>query len=114
MAHLLNRAEAQKRAMSTVATFFRHCPYCGRRFEIRLEKKSLLSEERVTTAPTRTDDEARMSLISGTPPPVILEEERPATVDVDRFQYTYRCKHCGHEWAEVRREDHAERGTPED
>lgn len=34
------RAE-QSRAMSSVETFFRHCPACGRQFEIRLVRKKL-------------------------------------------------------------------------
>jgi C4-type Zn-finger protein len=100
--------------MSVVRTFFRHCPSCGRRFEIRLENKKLLKEERVTTMLTQEEAAARADLLMSTPPPLIVGGEVPVVVDVDSFQYTYRCKHCGHEWSEVRKEEHGEGGLPED
>jgi hypothetical protein len=34
--------------------------------------------------------------------PTILEENVPVTVHIEDFQYSYRCKHCGHEWTENR------------
>jgi hypothetical protein len=34
--------------------------------------------------------------------PSARAEGVPAIINVDGFQYTYRCKHCGHEWAEIR------------
>ena len=36
----------------------------------------------------------------------VLEEGKPFVVDVEEFQYEYRCKHCGHEWSEVRQKEH--------
>ncbi len=35
------------------------------------------------------------------PAPTVLSNEVPSIVDVEDFQYTYKCKHCGHEWSEV-------------
>jgi hypothetical protein len=32
--------------------------------------------------------------------PVGLESNVPVVVEVDDFSYTYRCKHCGHQWSE--------------
>jgi len=32
----------------------------------------------------------------------------PTIVDVEEFQYNYKCKHCGHEWSEKRIEEHKE------
>jgi hypothetical protein len=31
-----------------------------------------------------------------------VEEDVPSIVDVEEFQYAYKCKHCGHQWSEVR------------
>jgi hypothetical protein len=31
-----------------------------------------------------------------------VEEDVPSVVDVEEFRYTYRCKHSGHRWSEVR------------
>ena len=98
--------------MSAIRTFFRHCPSCGRRFEIRLEDKRLLKEERVTSMLTPTEANVRSELIAGPPPtaePLLVGVGSPITVDLESFQYTYKCKHCGHEWFEVRQEEHGER-----
>lgn len=35
-------------------------------------------------------------------------EEEPTIVEVAKFQYAYKCKHCGHQWVEVREEDRRE------
>jgi len=35
-------------------------------------------------------------------PPVMVESDIPLVVEVDDFGYTYRCKHCGHQWSENR------------
>lgn len=32
----------------------------------------------------------------------VLQQGAPNVVDVREFQYSYKCKHCGHEWSEVR------------
>ena len=31
-----------------------------------------------------------------------MSEDRPTIVDIEEFRYTYKCKHCGHEWSEIR------------
>ena len=98
--------------MSAIRTFFRHCPSCGRRFEIRLETKKLLKEERVTTVLSPTESNVRDELIAGpgtgAAPPLMVGAGKPIVVDVDSFQYTYKCKHCGHEWFEVHEEERGE------
>jgi len=33
------------------------------------------------------------------------EEKVHVTVERKEFQYTYKCKHCGHEWVEKRLEE---------
>ncbi|HEV2390692.1 MAG TPA: hypothetical protein VGS04_08215 [Nitrososphaerales archaeon] len=84
--------------MSAIRTFFRHCPSCGRRFEIRLVKKEGLGSEELTEdlkQPVPADVGIRAQ---GT----LVTEDTPSIVDIEEFQYTYRCKHCGHEWSEVR------------
>jgi len=78
-----------------VRTFFRRCPSCGRRFEIRLVSKKLIGSQQV---------ESKMEEITPTLafPPVMVESDIPLVVEVDDFGYTYRCKHCGHQWSENR------------
>jgi hypothetical protein len=34
--------------------------------------------------------------------PLVLESDVPIVVETDDFRYTYRCKHCGHQWSEER------------
>jgi hypothetical protein len=84
--------------------FFRHCPGCGRRFHIKVESKKLVDVKR-TSRPTRV-----VTNIRGSTPPFrgaatqqpyfLVQEGRPMIIDVEEFQYTYKCKHCGHEWSE--------------
>jgi DNA-directed RNA polymerase subunit RPC12/RpoP len=83
--------------MPDVKTFFRHCPSCGRRFEIRLESKRLIQREKYIEP-----GEATPVGHGGLMYPAVLEENAPTTVYLEEFQYTYKCKHCGHEWSELR------------
>ncbi len=92
--------------MSEVETFFRFCPGCGKRFHIKLVSKKLVEVKRETFEQKRAVMMGRMSMQYGRQGggflgnPTVLEESIPVTVDVEDFQYTYRCKHCGHEWTE--------------
>ncbi|MDA4122636.1 MAG: hypothetical protein OK456_05580 [Thaumarchaeota archaeon] len=100
--------------MSEIRTFFRHCPSCGRRFEVRLESKKLLKDQTVTTMLNASEAAVKDALIAGPAPPAapvptLMGQGEPVIVDVETFQYTYKCKHCGHEWSEVREEEHAEK-----
>ncbi len=95
--------------MAEIKTLFRHCPACGRRFEIRLVSKK--PEE--TREETYVEKQARpisgigsggiyggnVGMYGGIP--LVVQEEYPVTIDVTEFSYTYRCKHCGHQWAEM-------------
>ena len=84
--------------MSGVRTFFRHCPSCGRRFEIRL-----VSKKQVETGTFEEKDERIETAGFGLRvAPVMVEQNIPTVVDVEDFQYSYKCKHCGHGWSEVR------------
>ena len=80
--------------MSEVKTFFRHCPCCGRRFEIRLVSKQPADSQSVVG--TETIRQAVGSLR-----PTIVEEHVPYLADIEDFRYSYRCKHCGHQWTEI-------------
>jgi hypothetical protein len=87
--------------------FFRHCPGCGRRFHIKLESKKLvhLDRESIPGIPAPLS----VSQIRGAHPVLLVQEgSRPIVVDVEEFQYSYECQHCGHEWSEKRVEEHRE------
>jgi len=38
----------------------------------------------------------------------ILEvgETEPIFIEIEKFQYAYKCKHCGHQWVEIKEEEH--------
>jgi len=88
--------------MSAIRTFFRHCPSCGRRFEIRLVSKIEVSDDTGTWKTSKSDvgmsgrRESSLMLEGGKPATV----EVPETEEVKEFMYNYKCKHCGHEWSE--------------
>ena len=96
--------------MAGILEFFRHCPGCGRRFHIVLVDKSEVGDYDTSSAlPTTVLRTGRPITIR----PITLSGSRLATMeeggpmifDVKEFQYTYRCKHCGHQWTETRLED---------
>ena len=95
--------------MSEVRSFFRFCPSCGRRFQIKLVSKKLVSER--TEATEMKKASVQPTGLSWPPSPhstpsfVVVEENVPMTIDIGEFQYTYKCKHCGHVWSETRTED---------
>jgi len=96
--------------MSELSEFFRHCPNCGRRFHIKLVGEKLVDERNVTEEvkrPMETPIAASSTYrYGGIPtPPVLVEEEVPVTINVKEFQYTYKCKHCGHVWTEMHEKD---------
>jgi hypothetical protein len=86
--------------LSEVREFFRHCPACGRRFEIRLVGKEVIDER-------KTEEDIQHGIAAGTGGMgglsiIAVEESVPVTIDAKDFRYSYRCKHCGHTWNEVR------------
>ena len=100
----LTSYEGLERMMSEFTTFFRHCPSCGRRFEIRLVGKKLVDEKRVT-------EERQISQLPYNPyhsfsPDSTYHNEIgegvPLTVDIKEFRYAYKCSLCGHQWVEIR------------
>lgn len=98
--------------MSEVETFFRFCPGCGKRFHIKLVSKKLVDLKRDTFEQelpmTRGLIGYRGSGVAPFMAPLMVTEKIPITVDVEDFQYSYKCKHCGHEWTENRVESHKE------
>jgi len=77
--------------LAEVRTFFRHCPSCGRRFEIRLVNRKLVDSELVESNRTQYTPASAL---------MVLESNVPMVTEVDDFRYTYKCKHCGHQWSE--------------
>jgi uncharacterized Zn finger protein len=95
--------------VSEVKTFFRSCPACGRRFQLRLVNKKHVGTEVVKE--TLTLGETPLESLNSPAPinyplPTPLEEGEPILVDIEEFQYTYNCKHCGHVWTEEHDEEH--------
>jgi len=90
--------------MSEIETFFRRCPNCGRRFEVRLLGKKLVSAESIRES--MPVDQGFSAGYGGS----FLEvsETEPAIVAVEKFQYAYKCKHCGHQWVEIKDKDFRE------
>jgi len=87
--------------------FFRHCPECGRRFHIKLESKKLVDVER-RSRPTSEAQLLPSGSRYGARMGIDVYEGRPIIVDVEEFQYAYKCTHCGHEWSEKQVESHRE------
>jgi DNA-directed RNA polymerase subunit RPC12/RpoP len=90
--------------------FFRHCPQCGRRFHIKLVGKKLAHVDR---EPIRTTDASPTIggsglLYGASMPYFIVREGPPVIIDIEEFQYAYKCNHCGHEWSEKHVEEHKE------
>jgi transcription elongation factor Elf1 len=92
--------------MSNIETFFRTCPACGRRFEVRLTRKAKLSEQsdlaNLPRGVVGENDRGRQRLSRTSAGRALLDQGVPAVVDEQEFQYEYECKHCGHRWAEIR------------
>ena len=86
--------------MSQIRAFFRHCPACGRRFEIRLVSRKLIRSDRTTTTIPGIKSLATPDEPGAAYSPITVSEGTPITVDTEEFQYSYRCAHCGHEWSE--------------
>ena len=93
--------------MSEVEAFFRFCPSCGRRFHVRLVSKKLVDSKRetfekkeVVVGPRALYSSMNAAQGTGFFSPVIVEQDVPVVVDVEDFQYQYKCRHCGHEWTE--------------
>ena len=99
--------------MSIVRTFLRHCPSCGRRFEIRLVKKELVDSQEMSEKLERPESpiiaRSMTPINPAGPAPTVLSNEVPSIVDIEDFQYTYRCEHCGHEWSKVHKEEQSYR-----
>ena len=86
--------------MSEVKTFFRHCPACGRRFEIRLVRKKTSKDYAFDSEVPRSDAATREA--RALMPLLLGESNEPVTIDEEEFSYMYVCKHCGHQWTETR------------
>ncbi len=37
--------------------------------------------------------------------PIVVTENIPVTVDIEDFQFSYKCGHCGHVWSEMHVEE---------
>jgi uncharacterized Zn finger protein len=92
--------------MSEVETFFRFCPVCGKRFHIKVIGKELVGDrvERESLEQTVPSNIGFGQVAE----PVVVEQGVPVTIDYEDFQYTYKCKHCGHVWTEIHEKEEQE------
>jgi DNA-directed RNA polymerase subunit RPC12/RpoP len=88
----------------------RHCPQCGRRFHIKLVSKKLAHLDRspIGTIDVSTSVGGQGLLYGASMPYAVVREGAPIIVDVEEFQYSYKCSHCGHEWSEKHLKEHKE------
>jgi DNA-directed RNA polymerase subunit RPC12/RpoP len=91
--------------VSEVKTFFRHCPSCGRRFHIKLVRKEEVAGDVVKEHLTSAEEEMGSGMMHANPTLTPLAEGRTVYVDIEEFDYTYKCTHCGHQWSEVHEEE---------
>ena len=80
---------------------FRLCPACGHRFHVKLVGKRLVRLERHLMGTRTTVNPHRPGSYV---PSTRLVGGQPAMVNVEEFQYAYKCTRCGHEWSEKRME----------
>ena len=95
--------------MSEIRTLFRFCPSCGKRFHIKLVGKKLVDDERETENETETiatpgaiGGGFTAGAMGGYGMPLVVEENVPVMIDIEKFEYSYKCKHCGHVWSETK------------
>jgi len=82
---------------------FPRCPDCGRRSGVKLVGKKRLGERKETVV--RKETSVGGGSVAGygysTTSPKIVHVDTPVTISVKEFEYTYRCKSCGHTWSEI-------------
>jgi hypothetical protein len=73
------------------------CPQCHRLFTKELEDKELVGRDIVEEPgePVSLEGATR----PGTWEPYFVRKE------ISRYRYRYKCKHCGHEWTEIKIEE---------
>jgi predicted RNA-binding Zn-ribbon protein involved in translation (DUF1610 family) len=86
-------------AMSEVRAFFRHCPACGRRFEIRVVRKEARKDDSYASEMPRLDTDTTKA--KALAPLLLNEADEQVVVEEKELGYTYICKHCGHKWTEL-------------
>ena len=98
--------------MAALQAFFRHCPACGRRFEVKLVGKTLASSERTSYTATNPGTSTNIrgafahSHFNGGEGLFTWDDHVKVTSNVrvtttkDKFRLSYECKHCGHRWEE--------------
>jgi len=100
---------------SVVERFFRHCPACGRRFEVRLVSKAVVNDEGELEKADELPQTRQLYGARGSP--IILSADSandlPELRDREEIMYDLKCKHCGHEWTEARLKTTREKTPPE-
>lgn len=92
--------------MSEVRTFFRYCPSCGKRFHIKLVDKRLVKDSKETRVEKVRASSGYMVGNRGQyTMPQVLVVDVPTTIEVEDFEYSYKCGHCGHVWTEMHTEE---------
>jgi len=88
--------------MSEIKAFLRFCPSCGQRFHVRLVGEELVGTDvgkatveqpAAPAAPAAPGRQAGRTVAEAFGSAQLMVEE-------DEYQFSYKCKHCGHEWSE--------------
>lgn len=79
-------------------TFFRQCPGCKKRFQIKILGKEALESETVMERQPFVSE-----YFSGSADEYLeLNETIPALIELEKFRYAYRCSRCGRQWTEIK------------
>ena len=87
-----------------MATLFKKCPSCGKRFEVEhtgesVEKKvDIVDEEKIVSSGSVTGSYAN-GIPTG-PAPNLPTAMVAESIEEDDYTETYKCKHCGYVWTE--------------
>jgi DNA-directed RNA polymerase subunit RPC12/RpoP len=96
-----------------MSTFFKKCPSCGKRFEVKHTGEELAKSEVKTedvnvnlslNTPFQWSHEASTDTIDVEPGALgpIAQGKRTIEKQEDTYTEDYQCKHCGYRWKEER------------
>ena len=96
--------------MAGARVFFKRCPKCGNRFEVKETRKELEDVEVHTEESSKSTPIYAGAIRAATGASRVSKET--FSVYMAHYRHTYTCKQCGHEWSETEvKETRSEGGT---